>query len=131
MLPEKANSFLKSSSIWDGNHFYHIGWPPLNVTIFITHMRNPRNECNTNGFGVLLHWIHSLSDSLQTVYVDADQGEETIGVIWILTVWHSDGIPGGENILIKCSFCYNISRRQKRMQNLPACKKFKYFLIFL
>ena len=22
------------------NHFYHIGWPPLNVTIFITHVRN-------------------------------------------------------------------------------------------
>ena len=21
------------------NHFYHIGWPPLNVPTFITHMR--------------------------------------------------------------------------------------------
>ena len=25
------------------NHFYHIKWPPLNVTIFITHVRNLRN----------------------------------------------------------------------------------------
>ena len=23
-----------------GNHFYHIRWPPLNVTIFITHVRH-------------------------------------------------------------------------------------------
>ena len=22
------------------NHFYHMRWPPLNVTIFIMHMRN-------------------------------------------------------------------------------------------
>ena len=25
------------------NHFYHIRWPPLNVTIFITHVRNLTN----------------------------------------------------------------------------------------
>ena len=30
---------FKSSSIWYGNHFYHIKWPPFNVTIF-THVRN-------------------------------------------------------------------------------------------
>ena len=22
------------------NYFYHIRWPPLNITIFITHVRN-------------------------------------------------------------------------------------------
>ena len=30
------------------NHFYHIKWPPLNVTIFITHVRNLRNGCYAN-----------------------------------------------------------------------------------
>ena len=27
---------------------YHIKWPPLNVTIFITHVRNLRNEHYAN-----------------------------------------------------------------------------------
>ena len=30
------------------NHFYHIKWPPLNVTIFITHVRSLRNGCYAN-----------------------------------------------------------------------------------
>ena len=30
------------------NHFYHIKWPPLNVTIFITHVRNVRNGSYAN-----------------------------------------------------------------------------------
>ena len=30
------------------NHFNHIKWPPLNVTIFITHVRNLCNGCYTN-----------------------------------------------------------------------------------
>ena len=29
-------------------HFYHIKLPPLNVTIFITHVRNLRNGCYAN-----------------------------------------------------------------------------------
>ena len=28
--------------------FYHIRWPPLNVAIFITHVRNMRNESSAN-----------------------------------------------------------------------------------
>ena len=36
-----------SSSIKYGNHFYHIKWPPLNVTIFITNVRNLHNGCYT------------------------------------------------------------------------------------
>ena len=31
-----------------GNHFYHIKWPPLNVTIFIKHVHNLRNESYAN-----------------------------------------------------------------------------------
>ena len=44
---EQILSF-KSSSLKYGNHFNHIKWPPLNVTIFITHVRNLRNRCYTN-----------------------------------------------------------------------------------
>ena len=29
-------------------NFYHIKWPPLNITIFITHVRNLRNGCYAN-----------------------------------------------------------------------------------
>ena len=36
---ERILSF-KSSSSWHGNNLYHIRWPPLNVTIFIMHVRN-------------------------------------------------------------------------------------------
>ena len=39
LLPEGANSFLYSME----NYFNHIKWPPLNVTIFITHVPNLRN----------------------------------------------------------------------------------------
>ena len=35
-LPEGANSFLKQQFLM----VYHIRLPPLNVTIFITHVRN-------------------------------------------------------------------------------------------
>ena len=31
------------------NQFYHISWPPLNVTIFIAHVRNLRNGSYANG----------------------------------------------------------------------------------
>ena len=31
------------------NHFYHIGLPPLNVTVFITHVCNCLNGSYTNG----------------------------------------------------------------------------------
>ena len=31
------------------NHFYHIRWAPLSVTIFITHMRILRNGSYANG----------------------------------------------------------------------------------
>ena len=39
LLQEGANSSVKSNSLWYGNHFYHISWDPLHVTIFITHVR--------------------------------------------------------------------------------------------
>ena len=36
-----ANSFIyEQFLIGMENHFYHIRWPPLNVTIFITHVHN-------------------------------------------------------------------------------------------
>ena len=46
LLPEEANSFLYEQFLilWK-NTFYHYNWPPLNVTIFIMHVRNLRNEC--------------------------------------------------------------------------------------
>ena len=50
LLPEGANSFLYEQFLIDRleNTFYHIKWPPLNVTIFITHVRNLRNGCYAN-----------------------------------------------------------------------------------
>ena len=33
------------------NTFYHIKWPPLNITIFITHVRNLRYGCYANDDG--------------------------------------------------------------------------------
>ena len=36
------------------NQFYHIKWPPLNVTIFITHVRILRNGCYANGYQTLI-----------------------------------------------------------------------------
>ena len=45
LLPEGANSLLLEQflMVWK-NHFYHIRWPPLNVTIFITHVRSCAND---------------------------------------------------------------------------------------
>ena len=41
LLPEGANSFpLREVPYGMENQFYHIRSPPLNVTIFITHMRS-------------------------------------------------------------------------------------------
>ena len=34
------------------NHFYHLRWAALNVTIFITHVRNLRNRCYVNDIGI-------------------------------------------------------------------------------
>ena len=36
LLPEREREQILSME----NHFYHIRWPPLNVTIFITHVHN-------------------------------------------------------------------------------------------
>ena len=38
LLSKRVNSFFKSSSLWHGKS--RIRWPPLNVTILITHVRN-------------------------------------------------------------------------------------------
>ena len=43
------------------------------------------------------------------------------GLIWIQTVWHSDGIP--ERFFVKVNFLKKIHRQQKSMQNYPACKE--------
>ena len=43
LLPEGANSFLYEQYLIVWKITYHIKWPPLNVTIFITHVRNLRN----------------------------------------------------------------------------------------
>ena len=42
---EKNLSFMSSSFYNRKSFFYRIKWPPLNVTIFITHVRNLRNGC--------------------------------------------------------------------------------------
>ena len=49
-LPKGANSFLYEQFLIYSmeHHFYHIKWPPLNVTIFTTHVRNLRNGCYAN-----------------------------------------------------------------------------------
>ena len=41
LLPEGATSIVEEQFLmtWK-NHFYHVRWPPLDVTIFITHVRN-------------------------------------------------------------------------------------------
>ena len=44
------------------------------------------------------------------------------GLIFIQTVWHSDGIPA-RFILKKLILKKKIHRRQKSMQNYPACKE--------
>ena len=49
---ERILSFV-SSSLKYGKSLYHIRWPPLNVTIFITHVRNLRNGCYA-----MLHWLN-------------------------------------------------------------------------
>ena len=39
--PRGSEFFLLRAIHYDMiNHFYHIGWPPLNVTILVTHVRN-------------------------------------------------------------------------------------------
>ena len=52
LLPPKGSEFFP---LWAvpycmENHLYHIKWPPLNVTIFITHVRNARNGCYANEY---------------------------------------------------------------------------------
>ena len=40
------------------NHFYHIKWPLLNVTFFITHVGNLRNGCYANAeVKILRQWV--------------------------------------------------------------------------
>ena len=53
LLPKGANFGSEFFPLWAvpysmENHFYHIKWPPLNVPIFITHVRNVRNGCDVN-----------------------------------------------------------------------------------
>ena len=50
------------------NLFYHIKWPPLNVTIFITQVCNLRKGCYTNA--------------------QIDQADETSLLFRIWLVWH-------------------------------------------
>ena len=52
------------------------------------------------------------------------QGHKMSDLIWIQTVWHSDGIPG-RFFFEKVDFKKKIHRRQKSMQNFPACKEIK------
>ena len=71
-LPEGANSFLYeqflqyssitvySSVVWKIT--YHIKWPPLNVTIFITHARILRNGCYANW-----SWLYDIASCISCV----------------------------------------------------------------
>ena len=48
--------------VW--NHFYHIRWPPLNVTIFITHARNcVMGACKLSRHWSVMHYQVTLSSS--------------------------------------------------------------------
>ena len=42
------------------NHFYHIRWPPLNVTIFIAHVRNCEMEATSMSHFYLNLWSSPL-----------------------------------------------------------------------
>ena len=47
------------------NHFYHIRWAPLSVTIFITHVRILRNGSYANVQEVMYWVVWYASDSLK------------------------------------------------------------------
>ena len=49
MPPEGANYFPYEQFLILWKITYHINLPPLNVTFFITHLRNLRNGCCVNG----------------------------------------------------------------------------------
>ena len=57
------------------NHFYHIKWPPLNVTIFITHMQNLSNGCYAKEMH-LSYFVDHL-DHIVTI---------SIKLLWILAI---------------------------------------------
>ena len=48
------------------------------------------------------------------------QAQQKSGLIWIQTVWHSDGIP--ERLFLQ-KLILKIHKQQKSMQNYPACKE--------
>ena len=50
------------------NHSYHIKWPPLNSTVFITHVRNLRNGCYANESYLNL-WYTKIYFTIPLVYL--------------------------------------------------------------
>ena len=77
--PEGANSFLYGME----NQFYHIGRPPLNVTIFITHVRNLRNKCYSN----IRPKLFQLQRQARMLDLCTKPVER---VLWFPTMWHFD-----------------------------------------
>ena len=51
------------------NHFYHIKWPPLNVTIFIMHVRNLCNGCYANGTYKERYYYWFINPLLSQTYI--------------------------------------------------------------
>ena len=66
-LALRGSKFLPLRAVPDGmgNHFYHSRWPPLIVTILITHMRNLRNG---NGHVRRCYIAHILQPGVKTVF---------------------------------------------------------------
>ena len=92
LLPEGAIFFLLRAVPYTmENHFYHIRWPPLNVTICITHVRNcvmgATPVMNQQQQNQRLRTDSSQSHCTRAFIFSSERSSKTLIKHWCSAVW--------------------------------------------
>ena len=78
--------------------------------------------CQQNIFDFKFKWLtlcllESSADNLYKTFLTQIRPDKALGLIWIQTVWHSDGIP--EKVFLKVDFEKKKSANDKKHEKLP------------
>ena len=114
---ERILSF-KSNSLRYGNHFYHIRWASLSVTIFITHVRIQRNGSYANAFYIFIPFFTKLCRCFDMVLETCTCILYNQQIIWILfldisVLQTTDVLTNGINVVQNWLFNGFVSYHKK------------------
>ena len=92
---DRGSEFLPLRVVSYGmeTHFYHVRWPPLNVTIFITHVRN----CEMGATPMFIHIVSQVVLFTKWNWIICIQ----IGVLWVNNTYLTYNAPTLQPLFFK------------------------------